>query len=113
MKKSKMITKINGLIKKHKLDFDPAVDDTSVADLKALLSDVNDAVAEATAPPTFKLSELVAELEKDPKTIRARFRRLDNNNDESLPPTVEGAKQRWTFLEKHRKAVTALVVNAE
>ena len=116
MKKSAIITKINGLLETNdEIDFDLVEEDTElkVAELKDLLSDVEDAVAEATKPPVVRVSDLCKEHDKDPKTVRARLRRLydADDADPDLPEPIEGAKQRWTFAEESREAVTALVVN--
>ena len=114
MKKSTLITKINDAITAHDLDFD-AIDEKTelkVAELKDLLSDVEDAAKEAAAPPVVRVSDLCKEHQIDPKTVRARLRRLYNADDvSSLPVPVEGAKQRWTFAEDDRAAVEALVTN--
>ena len=116
MKRKDLITTINVLITDNPdIDFDAVPEDTKekAKDLKAMLADVKEAVEEANAPATFKLSDVCKANDKDPKTVRARFRRLDKNDDEALPPVVEGAKQRWTFLEDQREAVEALVINED
>jgi hypothetical protein len=113
MKKNALITKINSTITDHDLDFDLVAEDTKdkVATLKDLLADVEDAYAETVAPPVVRVSDLCKEHGKDPKTVRARLRRLYNAEDISdLPVPVEG-KQRWTFAEDAREAVEALVLN--
>ena len=113
MKKSTLIIKINSAITDHDLDFDLVAEDTKdkVADLRDLLADVEDAVEEATAPPTVTVAELCKEAGKDPKTVRARLRRLYNAEDISdLPVPVEG-KQRWTYPEDAREAVMSLITN--
>ena len=113
MKKADKIIKINELITEHKLDFDAVAEDTKMkaSELTDLLADVQDAVDAATAPPTFTVSELCKEAGKDPKTVRARLRRLYAKDDVSdLPVPVEG-KQRWTFAEGDREAVAALITD--
>lgn len=113
MKKAEIIAKANTLIAEHNLDFDLVPEDSKIKvdELKDLLADLEEAVAEATAPPTVTVAEIARELDKDPKTVRARLRRLEKAEDNSIPPTIEGAKQRWTWNEEHREAVTALVAN--
>ena len=114
MKKALIITKINSLIAEHDLDFDAVPEDTKdkAKDLKALLSDVEDAVAVAIAPPTVTVAAIAKAEGKDPKTVRARLRRLYKADDISdLPVPLE--KGKWTFHEDDREAVEALVVNAE
>ena len=68
MKKSDIITNINSLIAEHDLDFDAVDENTEmkVAELRDLLTDVEDAVAEVEAPPVVKLAEVCRELGKDP-----------------------------------------------
>ena len=116
MKKADYITKINAAITEHKLgkkfDAVPEDSDMGVKDLKALLSDVNDAAEAAQGPPTVTVAELCAELELEPKTVRARLRRLYADEDATdLPQPIDGAGQRWTFPEDQREALTALVKN--
>ena len=113
MKKTEIISAINTLITDHDLDFDIVAEDTKdkVATLNDLLADVQDAAAEVTGPPTITVAALCKEAGKDPKTVRARLRRLyakDETND--LPQPVSG-KQRWTFAEDDREAVELLIAD--
>lgn len=116
-KKADIITNINSLITEHKLTkFDAVPEDTEmkVAELRDLLSDVEEAVAEATAPPVVKLAEVCRELGKDPKTVRARLRRVYAGEDAAnLPQPIDDAGQRWTFREEDREAVVAMVTNED
>lgn len=117
MKKTDIITKINSLITEHMLEhFDAVPQDTDmkVAELRDLLTDVEVAVAEATAPPVVRLADVCKELGKDPKTVRARMRRLYADEDAAdLPQPIADAGQRWTFAEEAREAVVALVLNED
>lgn len=110
MKKTELIETTNALIKTHDLDFDPATDDMKVADLKDLMSDVQDAVP-AEEAPSFTVAALCKDAGRDPKTIRAKLRRMYAKDDCELPQPIEGASQRWTFDEEHRDAITALISN--
>lgn len=113
MKKQTIITRINDAITEHNLDFDLVEEDTKakVGELKDLLADVEDAVAEATAPPVVKLSEICRAHDKDPKTVRSRFRRMYAGEDAAdLPQPLPDSGQRWTFAEEDREAVEALVL---
>lgn len=116
MKKADYITKINAAITEHKLgkkfDAVPEDTDTGVKDLKALLSDVNDAAEAAAGPPTVTVAEIAKAHDLDPKTVRARLRRLYKDEDATdLPQPIDGAGQRWTFPEDQREALEALVIN--
>jgi len=69
---------------------------------------------EKTAPDVNRvtLAALARELKKDPKTVRARFRRMyDQDADKKLPQPID-SRQRWTFNVADRDALTALI-NAE
>ena len=58
------------------------------------------------------LAALSRELKKDPKTVRARMRRMyDQDTDKKLPQPVQG-RQRWTFNVADRDALITLI-NAE
>lgn len=113
MKKNDMIATINTLIADNAdIDFDQVPEDTKmkVSDLKDLLADVEDAVAEAAQPPVVKIADLAREVERDPKTVRAQLRRMYQKDDAAdLPQPVEGAKQRWTFHEDDREAVLEMI----
>ena len=112
MNKNAMIAKINTAVADHDLDFDKIAKDTDMtaAELKDLLADVNDAVAEATAPPTFRIADLCRDLERDPKAVRASLRRMYGKDDAaSLPQPIADASLRWTYLEEDREAVTSLI----
>lgn len=115
MKKADYIAKINAAITEHDVDFDLVEEDTKlkVPDLKDLLSDVEDKVAEANKPPTVTVAEIAKANDIDPKTVRARLRRLYDaeDADPDLPQPLEGAGNRWTFHEDLRDALTVLVVN--
>ncbi len=116
MKKPEIIAKINKLIADHDLDFDAVAEDTEakVTELRDLLSDVEAAVAEKTAPPVVKLADICKELGKDPKTVRARMRRMYAGEDAAnLPQPIADAGQRWTFPEDAREALVALVSNED
>lgn len=116
MKKAKLITTINVLITDNPdIDFDAVPEDTKekAKDLKALLADVEEAVAKANAPDTIKLSDICKALDKDPKTVRARARRDEKLDEPVLPAPIEGAKQRWTFLLEDKEAVEAFVTNED
>lgn len=117
MKKSKRITVINVLITDNPdINFDLVPEDTKekANDLKALHDDIVEAIAEANKPPVVTLSEICKEEGKDPKTVRARTRRLYDceDPDPDLPETLDGYGNRWTFHEDNREAVRALVLNA-
>lgn len=116
MKKSTIISRINDAITEHDLNFDLVEEDTKakVAELRDLLTDVEEAVAEVTAPPVVKLADVCKELGKDPKTVRARLRRMYAGDDAAdLPQPIADAGQRWTFPEESRDAVVALVTGDE
>jgi len=117
MKKLDLINAIDAeLTANPDLDFDTVPEDTDmkVKDLKDLLSDIQDAVAEAAAPPVVKIAEVCRELNIDPKTVRARLRRLYAGDDaKDLPQPLTDAGQRWTFAEEDAEAVKALVANEE
>lgn len=58
------------------------------------------------------LAALSRELKKDPKTVRARMRRMyDQDTEKKLPQPVQG-RQRWTFNVVDRDALISLI-NAE
>lgn len=112
MTKPKMIAAINAKITEHNLDFDLVPEDTKekAKDLKAMMSDVEDAVAIATAPPTVTLASIAKAEGKDPKTVRSRMRRLYKADDTShLPQKLVAGK--WTFHIDDTEAVRALVLN--
>lgn len=114
MKKLTIIENINAAITEHDLDFDIVAEDTKakVAELKDLLADVEDAVAAATAPPVVKIADICRDAGKDPKTIRARLRRMYASDDAAdLPQPIADSGQRWTFAEEDRDAVIALVTD--
>ena len=116
MKKADIITKINTLLTDNPdLDYDEVAEDSKVkvAELKELLADVETDIAEAAKPPTVTVAEIAKANDKDPKTVRARLRRLyeAEDADPDLPQPIDGAGNRWTFHEDLRDAVTALVVN--
>lgn len=117
MKKTTIIANINSLIADNELEnFDAVAEDTEmkVAELRDLLSDVEEAVAEKTAPPVVKLADICKAHDKDPKTVRARLRRLYADEDaKDLPQPIADAGQRWTFNEEDREAVEALVLNED
>jgi hypothetical protein len=115
MKKLEIINAINDAITEHNLDFDLVAEDTKekVKALKDLLDDVNDAAAEAAKPPVVKLADLCKEAEKDPKTVRARFRRMyADENAKDLPQPIADSGQRWTYNEADRDAVMSLITDA-
>jgi ribosomal protein L24 len=61
-------------------------------------------------PKTIKLADIAREMEKDPKAVRARFRKMYAGDDAAkLPQPLKGAGSRWTFAAKDRAAVEALV----
>lgn len=69
---------------------------------------------EKAAPDATKitLAALSRELKKDPKTVRARMRRMyDQDTEKKLPQPVQG-RQRWTFNVADRDALITLI-NAE
>ena len=108
MKKAQLIKTINSLITDNDLDFDPAAKDATVADLNDLLADVEDAVAEAAGPPVVKVADLARELGKDPKTVRARLRRMYKSDDAAdLPQPIQVGK--WVYREEDRDALTELI----
>ena len=61
-----------------------------------------------TAPATFYLADLAKEMHKDPKAVRAKFRRLWAADDTSGLPTITD-KKRWQFAETDRDRVTELI----
>jgi hypothetical protein len=69
---------------------------------------------EATVPATFQLSKLCNSMDRNPKAVRARFRKLYNQDGtpkdpkSGLPNTVQGAS-RWTFATKDRERIVAEV----
>jgi hypothetical protein len=117
MKKADTIDAINlALTDNPDIDFDVVPEDTDMKakELTDLLSDINDAVAEAKKPPVVKIADVCRELKVDPKTVRARLRRLYAGDDaDALPQPLTDSGQRWTFAEDDREAVKALVANAE
>ena len=76
-----------------------AVAETKTAEPKSKTTEYGDNV--------FFLANLARELDKDPKTTRAKFRRLRDANDEKLPARVND--KRWAFDKKHLEAVTSLI----
>jgi Rieske Fe-S protein len=65
----------------------------------------------ADDPSKITIAALSRELQKDPKTVRARLRRLyDQDTDKVLPQPVEGG-QRWTFDVSKKDALLALIAN--
>lgn len=65
----------------------------------------------ADDPSKITIAALSRELKKDPKTVRARLRRLyDQDTDKVLPQPVEGG-QRWTFDVSKKDALLALIAN--
>lgn len=61
-------------------------------------------------PKTFKLADLAREMDKNPKAVRARFRKMyagDNASD--LPKQPVGGGSRWTYAASDRDAVVALM----
>lgn len=65
----------------------------------------------ADDPSKITIAALSRELGKDPKTVRARLRRLyDQDADKVLPQPVEGG-QRWTFDVSKKDALLALIAN--
>jgi signal recognition particle subunit SEC65 len=60
-------------------------------------------------PTKFTIAALARELEKDPKTVRARLRRMyDQDKDHVLPRPVEG-RQRWTYNVSDKDAMTKIL----
>jgi len=53
------------------------------------------------------LADLAREAEKNPKVVRARFRRLYQNPEDGMPMPLD--ESRWVFAEKDRDAVAQLV----
>jgi hypothetical protein len=72
-----------------------------------------DVKAEVTAPSTFKLTSICEEQGKNPKAVRARFRKMyrGDNPSKDLPPTVnnDAGRSGWEFAMKYREAVATLV----
>jgi hypothetical protein len=114
MNKSQKIERINSLIADNKIDFDAVDPDVKMkaSEVTDLLADVEEAVAELNAPPTVTVAALCKEAGKDPKTVRARLRRMYAADDTSDLPVPVTGKQRWTFAEDDREAVEALIANA-
>lgn len=64
---------------------------------------------EAKAPETVALANIARGEGKNPKAVRARFRKMYAADDTShLPQPVKGGS-RWTFAAKDREALVALV----
>lgn len=67
----------------------------------------------ADDPTKFTIATLSRELGKDPKTVRARLRRLyDQDTEKKLPRPIEG-RQRWTFNVSDKDAMTKILASAE
>lgn len=67
----------------------------------------------ADDPTKFTIAMLSRELGKDPKTVRARLRRLyDQDTEKKLPRPIEG-RQRWTFNVSDKDAMTKILASAE
>lgn len=61
-------------------------------------------------PTKLTIAALSRELEKDPKTVRARLRRLyDQDTEKKLPQPIDNAAQRWTFNIADRDALVSLI----
>ena len=67
-----------------------------------------DKKADTPKPATFYLADLAKEMHKDPKAVRAKFRRLYNADDTSGLPKITD-KKRWQFAESDRDRVIELV----
>lgn len=69
--------------------------------------------AVADDPTKFTIAALSRELKKDPKTVRARLRRMyDQDTEKKLPRPIEG-RQRWTFNVSDKDAMTKILASAE
>jgi hypothetical protein len=69
---------------------------------------------QAPAPTTFSLADAARDLDKDPKAVRSRFRKLYAADDTSaLPERVVGGKSKWVYRIEDREAVDALISNVK